>query len=277
MTSSNEVRSLAGQIAVVTGAAQGLGLGIAEQLATDGAEVFLTDVQLDKARAASDRLGSQGLRTHARLLDVTDSAGVDVFFESLVAEHGRVDLLVNNAGMGQDVQPTIEVTDEEWARVIDINLTGTFRTCRAAGRVMERQESGAIVNLSSINAHSPAALVASYNAAKAAVISLTKTLAMELAPYGVRVNAVSPGPVYTAFNRKVMAQRSVTLGLGEDDMVERVRKAIPLGRWGEAADIAQAVSFLLSPAASWITGEVLQVNGGLSGVSAAPPKKQTEP
>ena len=273
MKSSKEARSLAGQIAVVTGTAQGLGLGIAEQLATDGAEVFLTDVRLDKAQAASDRLGAQGLRTHAGLLDVTDSAGVDGFFESLVAEHGRVDLLVNNAGMGQDVQPTIEVSDEEWARVIDINLTGTFRTCRAAGRVMERQESGAIVNLASINAHSPAALVASYNAAKAAVLSLTKTLAMELAPYGVRVNAVSPGPVYTAFNRKVMAQRSVTLGLGADDMVERVRKAIPLGRWGEPADIAQAVSFLLSPAASWITGEVLQVNGGLSGVSAAPAKK----
>ncbi len=277
MKSSNEARSLAGQIAVVTGAAQGLGLGIAEQLATDGAEVFLTDVQLDKAEAASERLVAQGLRTHARLLDVTNSAAVDAFFESLVSEHGRVDLLVNNAGMGQEVQPTIEVSDEEWTRVIDINLTGTFRTSRAAGRVMERQESGAIVNLASINAHSPAALVASYNAAKAAVLSLTKTLAMELAPYGVRVNAVSPGPVYTAFNRKVMAQRSVTLGLGEDDMVERVRKAIPLGRWGEAADIAQAVSFLLSPAASWITGEVLQVNGGLSGVSAAPPKKQTEP
>ena len=277
MKSSSEARSLAGQIAVVTGAAQGLGLGIAEQLATDGAEVFLTDVQLDKAQESSDRLGAQGLRTHARLLDVTDSAAVDAFFESVVAEHGRVDLLVNNAGMGQDVQPTLEVSDEEWARVIDINLTGTFRTCRAAGRVMERRESGAIVNLASINAHSPAALVASYNAAKAAVISLTKTLAMELAPYGVRVNAVSPGPVYTAFNKKVMAQRSVTLGLEEDDMIERVRKAIPLGRWGEAADIAQAVSFLCSPAASWITGEVLQVNGGLSGVSAAPPKKQTEP
>ena len=133
MKSSNEARSLAGQIAVVTGAAQGLGLGIAEQLATDGAEVFLTDVQLDKAEAASERLVAQGLRTHARLLDVTNSAAVDAFFESLVSEHGRVDLLVNNAGMGQEVQPTIEVSDEEWTRVIDINLTGTFRTSRAAG------------------------------------------------------------------------------------------------------------------------------------------------
>ena len=273
MKSSNEVRSLAGQIAVVTGAAQGLGLGIAEQLAADGAEVFLTDLQLEKAQAASDRLVAQDLRTHARRLDVTDSSAVDTFFESLLSEHGQVDLLVNSAGLGQDVQPTIEISDEEWERIIRVNLTGTFYTCRAAGRVMERQESGAIVNLASINAHSPAALVASYNAAKAAVVSLTKTLAMELAPYGVRVNAVSPGPVYTAFNKKVMAQRSVTLGVGEDEMVDRVRKAIPLGRWGEALDIAQAVSFLCSPAASWITGEVLQVNGGLSGVSAAPPKK----
>ena len=274
---SGEARSLKGQIAVVTGAAQGLGLGIAEQLATDGATVVLTDVQHDKAQAAADRLSAQGLQTIARSLDVTDSAAVDTLFESLVSEHGRVDLLVNNAGLGQDVQYTTEVSDEQWARVIDVNLTGTFYTCRAAGRVMERQGSGAIVNLASINAHSPAALVAAYNAAKAAVVSLTKTLAVELAPYGARVNAVSPGPVYTAFNKKVMAQRSVTLGVDEDEMVERVRKAVPLGRWGEPTDIAEAVSFLLSPAASWITGEVLQVNGGLSGVSAAPPKKQTKP
>ena len=239
----------------------------------DGAEVFLADLQFEKANAAAERLVAQGRRAHARPLDVTDSKAVDALFESVVSDQGRVDLLVNSAGLGQDVQPTIEVSDEEWRRILEVNLTGTFFTCRAAGRVMERQESGAIVNLASINAHSPAALVASYNAAKAGVISLTKTLAMELAPSGVRVNAVSPGPVYTAFNKKVMAQRSVALGISEEEMVERVRKAVPLGRWGETVDIAQAVSFLCSPAASWITGEVLQVNGGLSGVSAAPPKK----
>ena len=166
----------------------------------------------------------------------------------------------------------LDLSDQQWRRVIEVNLTGTFHTCRAAGRIMARQESGAIVNLASINGQSPAALVAAYNAAKAGVISLTKTLALELAPYGVMVNAVSPGPVYTDFNKKVMAQRSKSLGISEDDMIERVRKAVPLGRWGEPVDIARAVSFLCSPAASWITGEVLRVSGGLEGVSAASPK-----
>ena len=138
---------------------------------------------------------------------------------------------------------------------------------------MERQWSGAIVNIASINGQHPAALVAAYNVAKAGVISLTRTLALELAAYGVRVNAVSPGPVYTEFNRTVMAQRCRSLELSEDQMIERIRASIPLGRWGEASDIASAVAFLCSKEASWITGEVLRVSGGLHGVSAAPPRR----
>jgi NAD(P)-dependent dehydrogenase (short-subunit alcohol dehydrogenase family) len=127
--------------------------------------------------------------------------------------------------------------------------------------------------LLSINGQQPAALVAAYNVAKAGVISLTRTLALELAAYGVRVNAVSPGPVYTQFNKGVMAQRCVSLGISEEEMIERVRSSIPLSRWGEPADIAAAVAFLCSPAAAWITGEVLRVSGGLEGVSASPPKR----
>ena len=276
-SSRNDARSLDGRIAVVTGAAQGLGLGIAAQLATEGARVFMADLQFGKAEAASEDLNARGFNTSAARLDVTDSADVNEFFETIAEdqgakEQGRVDILVNSAGLGQDVCSVLDLSDQEWRRVIEVNLTGTFHTCRAAGRIMARQESGAIVNLASINGQSPAALVAAYNAAKAGVISLTKTLALELAPYGVMVNAVSPGPVYTDFNKKVMAQRSESLGISEDDMIERVRKAVPLGRWGEPVDIARAVSFLCSPAASWITGEVLRVSGGLEGVSAAPPK-----
>ena len=142
---------------------------------------------------------------------------------------------------------------------------------------MERQESGSIVNVASVNGQNPAALVAAYNVAKAGVISLTRTLALELAAYGVRVNAVSPGPVYTEFNKKVMAQRCQSLDISEDEMVERVRNAIPLGRWGEPHDIARAVAFLASPAAGWMTGEVLRVSGGLEGVSAAPPRREKAP
>ena len=156
---------------------------------------------------------------------------------------------------------------------MEATLTGAFYCCRAAARIMERREAGAIVNVSSINGQNPAALAAAYNVAKAGVISLTRTLALELAAYGVRVNAVCPGPVYTEFNKRVMAQRRESLGIDEDEMIERVRAAIPLGRWGEPEDIARTVAFLCSPDSAWITGEILRVSGGLEGVSATPPKR----
>ena len=139
---------------------------------------------------------------------------------------------------------------------------------------MEKQESGRIVNISSINGQNPAALVAAYNVAKAGVISLTRTLALELAAYGVRVNAVCPGPVYTDFNRTLMAQRCKSLNITEEQMIEKIRGAIPLGRWGQPTDIANGVAFLCSPEASWMTGEVVRISGGLEGVSAAPPKRK---
>ncbi len=264
---------LDGSIAVVTGAAQGLGLGMAGELAGSGASVIIADLQLEKAQREAEGLRGQGSNVHAGYLDVTDSTGVNAFFDGVIDEHGRLDILVNNAGVGQTVAPIVELSDQEWARVLDATLTGAFYCCRAAGRIMERQESGCIVNISSINGQNPAALVAAYNVAKTGIISLTRTLAVELAAYCVRVNAICPGPVYTEFNKRNMAQRSESLGITEEEMIERVRKAVPLGRWGEPADIAQCVAFLCSPAASWITGEVLRVSGGLQGVSAAPPKR----
>ena len=265
--------NLGGLIAVVTGGAQGLGLGIAEQLARDGATAIIADLQRDKGRTKAARLQADRLNVHAAHVDITNSARVTEFFGDVVSEHGRLDILVNNAGVGQIVTPVVALSDEEWDRVLSATLTGAFYCCRAAGAIMEQQESGCIVNVSSINGQNPAALVAAYNVAKAGVISLTRTLAVELAAYGVRVNAVSPGPVYTAFNRQNMAQRCQSLNITEDEMIERIRAAIPLGRWGEPIDIAQAVAFLCSPQASWITGEVLRVSGGMEGVSATPPKR----
>ena len=264
---------LDGQIAVVTGGAQGLGLGIARQLASDGASVVIADRQEEKAREEVAKLQEEDLTVRAVALDITDSAAVTSFFAELVAEERRVDILINNAGTGQQVAPIVELEDVEWHRVMDVTLTGAFYCCRAVGRIMEEQEAGCIVNISSINGQNPAALVAAYNIAKAGIISLTRTLALELAAYGVRVNAVCPGPVYTEFNQRNMAQRRVTLGISEEEMIERIRTAIPLGRWGEPEDIAQGVAFLCSPAASWITGEVLRVSGGMEGVSATPPKR----
>jgi 3-oxoacyl-[acyl-carrier protein] reductase len=267
-------RDLDGKFALITGAAQGLGLGIAKTLAQRGAHVIIGDLQQELAEREAQALRDQGLVAEAVTLDIARSEAVDLCFNQLLERHGRLDILVNNAGVGQKVTAIAELSDAEWRRVIDITLTGTFNCCRAAARSMQRQESGAIVNIASINGQNPAALVAAYNVAKAGVISLTKTLALELAAYGVRVNAVSPGPVYTEFNRTVMSQRCQSLEISEQQMIDRVRNSIPLGRWGEANDIANAVAFLCSPQAGWITGEVLRVSGGLEGVSAAPPKSQ---
>jgi 3-oxoacyl-[acyl-carrier protein] reductase len=269
----NSAHSLEGLVAVVTGGAQGLGLGIAEHLARNRASVLIADVQGQKAESSAQALKRQGLRVQAASLDVTVSSDVNKVFKDILDKQGHLDILVNSAGIGQNVTPIVELADEEWTRVLDVTLTGTFHCCRAAAKIMESQESGVIINIASINGENPAALVAAYNAAKAGVISLTKTLALELAPYGVRVNAVNPGPVYTEFNKKVMAQRCKTLNITEEEMIERVRKAVPLARWGEPGDIAQGVAFLCSPAASWITGETLRISGGLEGVSAAPPKR----
>lgn len=266
------VKKLAGQTAVVTGAAQGLGLGIATRLANDGAYTVMVDMQADKVAAAADELKSQQMEVEAVALDITDSDAVDVFFASQSAARGTIDVLVNNAGLGQDVARIVNLPNQHWDDVLRVTLTGTFYCCRAAAQIMERQESGSIVNVSSINGQSPAAMVAAYNVAKAGVISLSKTLAMEMAAYGVRVNVICPGPVYTDFNRRVMAQRCDSLGIEEQEMIERVRQAIPLGRWGEPQDIAHVVSFLAGPDAAWVTNEVLRVSGGLEGVSAAPPK-----
>jgi len=270
---SKSTDNLDGLVAVVTGAAQGLGLGIAEQLAREGATAIIADLQRDEAERVSAELRDQGLAVQASYLDISESDMVTAFFNQVVDDYGKLDILVNNAGVGQTVTPTVELSDEEWHRVMNITLNGTFYCCRAAGAVMEQQESGCIVNVSSINGQNPAVLVAAYNVAKAGVIMLTRTLALELAAYGVRVNAICPGPVFTDFNKSVMDQRRQSLNITLDEMVERIRKAVPLGRWGEPQDIAQAVVFLCSPSASWITGEVLTVSGGLAGVSAAPPKR----
>lgn len=273
MESAEAAYDLSGQIAIVTGSAQGLGKAMARRLAGDGAYVVIADIQLDKALAVAGAFRQEGLAVEAVSLDVGDSKSVMQTFEAVVKQHGQLDILVNSAGVGQNVTPIVELSDAHWRHVLHLTLTGTFYCCRQAGRIMEQQESGCIVNVASINGQNPAPLVAAYNAAKAGVISLTRTLALELASYGVRVNAVSPGPIYTEFNRTVMAQRCQTLNLTEEQMIERVRGSIPLGRWGEPMDIAGAVAFLCSPAASWITGEILRISGGLEGVSAAPPKR----
>lgn len=264
---------LADKVAMVTGAGQGLGRGIALALAAQGAHVAIAELNPAGAEETATLIRDAGGTAEAHETNVTEEGWVSGTVETILSQHSRIDVLVNNAGLGQTVKALIDLPLQEFQRVLAVNLTGTFLCAKTVGREMARRESGAIVNVSSINGISPAALVGSYNAAKAAVISLTQTLALELAPYGVRVNAVAPGPVYTDFNRTVMRERTEILGITEAEMIERIRSSIPLGRWGEPEDIAEAVLFLCSDRAGWVTGQVLPVTGGLAAVSAAPPKQ----
>lgn len=265
---------LSGKIAIVTGAGQGLGRAMAMRLARDGAHVCIAELVEENAEKVAAEIEAAGGKASAWPTDVTQEGVVREVIQGIQRDLGAIDILVNNAGLGQNVEYLLDLSAEEWNRVLAVNLTGTFLCCKYAGDVMARQESGAIVNISSLNGLSPAALVGAYNVAKTGVLSLTRTLAMEMAPYRVRVNAVCPGPVYTDFNKKVMSQRAQSLGTTVEEMVERVQKAVPLGRWGEPEEIANMVAFLVSEEAGWITGEVFTVSGGLSGVSAAPAKKE---
>ena len=261
------------QIAIITGAGQGLGQAIAEEMARQHAHVVVAELNDQTGQQTVQRICDQGGSAESYVADVTSEESIDSLVDQVIKDHHKIDILVNNAGLGQSVVPVIDLPLDEFQRVLQVNLTGTFLCSKKIGRQMALQESGKVVNLSSLNGVSPAALVAAYNVAKAGVISLSQTMALELAPYGVRVNAVAPGPVYTEFNEKVMAQRADILNIDQEEMIERVRTAVPLGRWGKPEDIANTVVFLCSDRASWITGQVFPVTGGLSGVSAAPPKQ----
>lgn len=270
---TGSVGLLTGRTAIVTGASKGIGRVMSERFAREGARVVCaarSDALLHETVA---RIAAAGGDAIAVVADASGEEGAKRIVESGRRSFGAIDTLVNNAGDGGPTKPVQDYTVDDWFYTVNSCLTSAYLCTRFAVPAMIEAGRGAIVNIASINGQNPAALVAAYNVAKAGVISLTRTLALELAAYGVRVNAVCPGPVYTEFNRTVMAQRGRSLRLSEEQMVERVRAAIPLGRWGEPADIANAVAFLCGPEAAWITGEVLRVSGGLEGVSAAPPKR----
>ncbi len=264
--------NLTGKVAVVTGGAQSIGLGISETLAGAGAHVIIADIRKKRAEESAEKLRAAGHRCSAAEVDVTSEESVSALVKIVKAQHRGIDILVNSAGVPPNIVPVIHLSVEEWNRVLSVNLMGVFLCCREVGSVMAQQESGKIINIASLNATGPAALCVSYNVAKAGVVSLTQTLAIELAPFGVNVNAVSPGPVPTEFHDTVMPQRAATLGITREAMVERVRASIPLGRWGKPRDVANAVLFLASEESEWMTGQNLIVAGGLTGVSASPAK-----
>jgi 3-oxoacyl-[acyl-carrier protein] reductase len=244
---------LDGRVALVTGATKGIGLAIARDLANNGATVLL-NYRRDAEQAKLALAELHALRGDAELIaaDVASATDVDRMFREIRTTHGRLDLFVNNAGIAADGF-ALMMGDQKWQRVLDTNLTGAFLCCRAAGRMMSRQRSGAIVAISSTSGVAAPPGQANYAASKAGLIALVRVLAKELGGYGVRVNAVIPGFVDTA----------MTQGMPRERLAEYVSR-IPVGRIGAPGDVAPAVRFLLSDEAAYISGTALVVDGGLT-------------
>ena len=247
--------SLKGKVSVVTGGARGIGKAIADVLAAAGSDVVLLDVLEEDLKAAEADLASKGVRALGVKANVTSFEEIEKVVDEIVEKFGKIDVLVNNAGITRD-NLLIGMTEEEWDKVIAVNLKGTFNMIRVAGRQMLRKRSGSIVNIASLSGSvvdfpQPQA---SYNASKAGVIQLTRSLASEWADRGVRVNCVSPGFIATEMTKLGMAS-----GWGDVWL-----SMIPMARLGEPSEVANAVWYLASDAASYATGTELQIDGGFS-------------
>ncbi len=240
-----------GRVALVTGAAQGIGRTIALTLAGDGATVAVVDILEDKLAGVVDEIKAAGGQAAAFKMNVTDEDNIKQVLKQVVEQFGRLEILVNNAGVTRD-QLMMRMKRADWDLVIGINLTGVFLCTQAAVPTMLKQRWGRIVNISSINGQMGQAGQANYSASKAGVIGLTKATAREVAPRGITANAVAPGYIETPMTEVLSAE-----------LKETMLKMVPLGRIGTPQDVANAVRFLASEEAGYITGQVLGVNGGM--------------
>ncbi len=243
--------SLEGKIAIVTGSAQGIGRAIAETLARQGADIVVADLDPGRSQETVGLIEKTGRRALNVKLNVADWNDVKAMVDRVLKEWGKIDILVNNAGITRDGL-ILRMKEEDWNLVLQVNLNGTFFCSKAVLPPMTKQRSGRIVNIASIVGVMGNAGQANYAASKAAVIGLTKTLAREYASRMVTVNAVAPGFIDTTMTQGLPAEVKETL-----------QKQIPLGRLGQPADVAEAVCFLASDEAGYITGQVLHVNGGM--------------
>jgi 2-hydroxycyclohexanecarboxyl-CoA dehydrogenase len=244
-----------GRVAVVTGAASGMGLAIAQHLAARGHRVGLLDLQGDAALRAAEDLRGTGATAIAAQADVSDRGAVDAALERVRAELGPVEIMVTSAGLDSFERFT-DITIESWERVLAVNLTGTFHCLQAALQDMLAARWGRMVTISSSSAQSGAVRMAHYVASKSGVIGLTKALALELAPHGITVNNIPPGVVDTPMSRRAG-------DAGDIPKIEKIAARIPVGRAGTPEDIAAVCGFLCSEEAGYITGQVIGVNGGM--------------
>jgi 3-oxoacyl-[acyl-carrier protein] reductase len=251
---------LSNKIAVVTGAAGGIGKGIARLLVENSARVIITDIKDEEGVKTAAEFSKIGSCKYVHL-DITDTGKVDQFVDEVAKEHGRIDIFVNNAGIntpGSRRKNIDEFSVEEWQRVLGVDLNGTFYCSRAAARVMVKQKSGRIVNIGSVFGSVPARLQIAYLAAKAGVHNFSKGMALELAPYGINVNVVAPGSILTEGTRELFYGNDAA----QKEFRERMLSHVPLGHPGETEDIANAVLFLCGQESKYITGHVLTVDGG---------------
>lgn len=252
-SSATETVGLNGQVAIVTGAGQGMGRAFAEALAAAGATVAIAEINEVTGRAAAADLTAAGRSAEFHHVDVRRTSDIQVMVDALVSRHGRIDILVNNAGVAAG-GPSEDVTEEEWDRVYGIMLTGLFRCSQIVGRVMIRQQSGRIVNICSMAGVGGWAKRALYTPAKAGAIALTHVLGVEWARHGIRVVGINPGQIETPLNEFVFAQ-----GLADR---ETFANRAPMRRFGTPEEISAALLFLVSDEALHITAEVVTIDGG---------------
>jgi len=240
------------KISIVTGGGQGIGKAICLALAREGSDVVVADIVSKTVGEVSEEIRAMGRRSLSFETDVSNGSQVTEMIRAAVAAFGRIDVLVNVAGMFIK-SPIEEVSEQDWDRVIAVNLKGTFLCSQATGREMIKQGGGSIVNFASVAAHTPQIFSGAYSPSKAGVALLTKVMAVEWAKYNIRVNAVSPGPIKTPMTDLIYNTEKLRKGRA---------KAIPLNRFGSPEEVAKAVVFLASDDASYITGHALAIDGG---------------